>query len=112
MESNHTALACVKRCEFESVLVALGTGVIQEEGVILIARDTAQTLCQLLLERVLNRVGVESNLAKLVREHLHIVWMSVTDTDHSVTAIEVKILLALVVPNATALCLDWRHIKE
>jgi hypothetical protein len=38
--------------------------------------------------------------------------MSVTDTDNGVTAIEVKIFLPLVVPNATALCLDWCHIKE
>jgi hypothetical protein len=112
MESNHTALARMERSEFESVLVALCTGVVEEEGVVLVARDTAQTLCQLLLERVLNRIGVEANLAELVREHLHIVWMSVTDTDNGVTAIEVKILLAFVVPNATALCLDWRHIKE
>jgi hypothetical protein len=48
----------------------------------------------------------------LVGEHLDIMWMSVTDTNDGVTAIEVKILLAFVVPNATALCLDWRHIKE
>ena len=112
MESYHTALACMERCEFESVLVALSTRVIQEEGVVLVARDTAQTLCQLLLERVLNRIGVEANLAELVREHLHIVWMSVTDTDNGVTAIEVKVLLPLVVLDATALSLDGCHIKE
>ena len=60
----------------------------------------------------MNRIGVEANLAELVREHLHLVWMSVTDTDNGVTAIEVKILLPLVVPNATALSLDRCHIKE
>ena len=112
MESYHAALAGMERCKFEGVLVALSTRVVEEEGVVLVARDTAQTLSQLLLERVLNRIGVEANFAKLVREHLHIVWMGVTDTDNGVTAIEVKILLPLVVPDATALCLDWCHIKE
>ena len=38
-ESYHTALARMERCEFEGVLVALSTGVIQEEGVALVARD-------------------------------------------------------------------------
>ena len=112
MESYHTALAGMERGEFESILIALCTGVVKEKGVILVARDTAQTLCQLLLERVLNRIGVEANLAELVREHLHIVWMSVTDTDHGVTAIEVKVFLTLIVPNATAISLDGCHIKE
>ena len=37
MESYHTALARMERCEFEGVLVALSTGVIEKKGVILVA---------------------------------------------------------------------------
>jgi hypothetical protein len=60
----------------------------------------------------LNRIGVEADFVKLVGKHLHIVWVGVTNTDDSMAAIEVKVLLPLVVPYATALSLDWRHIKE
>jgi hypothetical protein len=38
--------------------------------------------------------------------------MGVTDTDDSMTAVEVKVLLSFVVPDATAFSLDWCHIKE
>ena len=42
----------------------------------------------------------------------YIVWVGVANTDDSMATIEVKVLLPLVVPYATALSLDWRHIKE
>jgi hypothetical protein len=66
----------------------------------------------LLLKRVLDRIGIEANLTKLVREHLHIVWMGMTNTNDSMTAIEVKELLSFIVPDGAALRLDRSDIKE
>ena len=72
MGRQHAGVAVMERSQLQRILVGLGTAVHQEQLVVLIARDTSQSLCQLRLQSVLHRVGIEANLLKLFRHLINI----------------------------------------
>lgn len=103
LSTEHTGTTIVEGCKFEGVLVGLSTTVDEEELIILVARCLAETLCQLDLQWVLDRIAIETQLVELLGHLLYIVWMAMSDGDHCVSAIEVKILLTFIVPYLAAL---------
>ena len=106
LEGKHAGASGVERSQFHGVLVGLGAGVDEEEGIILVAAGLAQTVGKLHLQLVDDRVGVEGQLLLLLLHHLHVVRMAVADGDDSMTTVEVEILLPLVVPHMTPFTLD------
>ena len=66
---------------------------------------------QLYLKLVDNRVRVEAQGVELLGHHLYIVGVAMSDADHSVTAIEVEILLSVVIPDVTTLTLHNVYVK-
>ena len=112
LATQHTGVTRLEGCQFQGVLIGLGTAVDQEQLVVVVATDFAQSFGQFHLQLVDHRVGVESDLTELLRHFLLIVGMGVPDADHSVAAIEVKILLTLVVPHLTTFALYDVHVEE
>ena len=47
----------------------------------------------------------------MLGHHLYIVGVAMSDADHSVTAIEVEILLSVVIPDVTTLTLHNVYVK-
>jgi hypothetical protein len=108
----YTSVACFKGCQFQGVLVGLGAAVNQKQLVVVVATDLTQTLCQLYLQLVDHRVGIESHLTELLCHFLLVVRMGVPYTDHGVTTIEVKIFLTFVVPYFATLALYDVYVEE
>ena len=73
---------------------------------------TAQTLCQLYLQLVDNRIRIESNFVKLLCYLTNIMGMRVTNADNGMSTIKVEILLTFVVPHFTTFSLDDVYIEE
>src|SRR5690554_4401617 len=57
---------------------------------------------QLLLQRVLYRVGIESDAFYLLRKSSDVMGVTVAYTDHGVAAIQIEVTGSLVVPHITA----------
>ena len=74
--------------------------------------DTAQTLCQLLLQRIYYRVAIKAQFVQLVCHHLHIVRMTMSNADYGMPAIKVKILLSLIVPNLASLSSVYGYVHQ
>ena len=108
----HTLSPVGERGEFQTVLVGFGARVDKKQLVVVVTADASQSVGQLLLERVDDRVGVETQARSLLCQALDIVRMAVADADDSVAAVQVEILLALVVPHLASLALDNVDIEE
>ena len=111
LEGEDALLAVVERRELEGVLVRLGTGVDQEQGVVVVARSLAEAVGELLLERVNHRVGVKAQLADLLADGLHVGRMAMSYGDDGMAAVEVEVLGAVGVPDVAALALDNLYIE-
>lgn len=72
----------------------------------------SETCGKCLLERILDRVGVESKLVQLVCHSLDIVGMAVSYAYDCMASVEVKVFLSLVVPYFTAETFVDSDIKE
>ena len=110
--TQHAGAAVGKRSELQRILVRLGTTVDEEQLVVVITADFTQSLGQLLLQLVNHRVRVEPNLIELLRHLLYVVRMRMSDGDDGMTAIEVQIFLALVVPYVATLSLHNVHVEQ
>ena len=86
--------------KLEGVLVGLGAAVAEEEAVVRISGNLAETGCEVFLQGVLDGVGVEAELAELGRKHLNVVRMTVTYRNHCVAAVEIGVLHALGIPES------------
>ena len=87
VSSENADIACLERSQLQGVLVGLGTAVDQEQLVVVVARNLAQSFGQLLLQGIDDGVAVESQLANLAGDGFHIVRMGVADADDGVSAI-------------------------
>ena len=111
-KSYHTLFSVLERREFERILICLGTGVYKEKTVILVTAYSAQLFSNTLLQGVDDGIGVETKRCNLTAYHVDIAGMGMTNGDDGMSAIEVEILVALVVPHLAALALDDIHIEE
>ena len=82
----------VERCQLDGILIGFGAGVAEEEPVVVITRHAAESLCQLDLQRVHDRIGVKTEFSDLLRNGLHVVGLRVSDRDDGVSAVEVEVL--------------------
>ena len=110
--TEHTGAAVGERRQFQRVLVGLGSAVDEEQLVVVIAADLAQSLGQLLLQLVNHRVRVEPNLIELLRHLLYVVRMRMSDGDDGMTAVEVQIFLPLVVPYVATLSFHNVYVEQ
>ena len=78
---------------------------------IIIAAGFTQLIGQLLLQAVDHGVGIETEVAHLLRNGFHVGGMAMPYGDHGMTAIKVEVLIALLVPNVTTFSLDNLYIK-
>ena len=72
----HFGAARVERGELQGILVGLGPRVAEEKAVVVVTRDAAQSLRQLHLKRILDRVGVESETCDLLLHGPHVVGLT------------------------------------
>ena len=110
-QGQHPLFAIVERCQLQGILVGLCTGVDQKERILVIATRLAQFVGQGLLQTVDDRVGVEAQLAHLLRDRLHIGRMAMTYGNHGMTTIQVQVLVSLLVPHMTTLSFDNLDIE-
>ena len=95
--------ARVERRQFQGVLVGLGPRVAEEKAVVVVTRDAAQSLRQLHLKRILDRVGVESQACDLLLHGPHVVGLRMPDRDHGMAAVKVEVLGSRRVVDVAAL---------
>ena len=84
-------LAGVERGQFQRVFVGLGPRVDEEEGIVVIPRQGAQLVGQLLLQAVDHRVGVEDEFFSLFGNSVHVVGVRMADGDDGVAAVQVEV---------------------
>ena len=102
----------LERCQLQGILVGLSSAVDEKQLIVFITTDLAQSLCQLLLQLVDHRIGIKTNLPQLFRHLLDIVRVGMSNRNHCVTTIKVKILLSLVVPYFTTLSLHDVDVEQ
>ena len=85
----------MERGEFYSVLVGFRTGVAEKERIVVVAGGFSEFVCELLLQAVLYRVGVESEARNLIGDRFYIRRMCMTDGDRGMTAVKVEIFRAV-----------------
>ena len=71
----------MERGKLQSVFVGLGTGIDEEELIVVITTGFSKALGELLLQTVDNGIGIESKRVQLLCEILDIMSMSMTDDD-------------------------------
>jgi len=108
----HAGTSVVEGSQLEGVLVRLRAGVDHEELVVLVTAGLAQAFSQLNLQFVDHGVGIEAKRIQLLRHHLHVVRVAMPDADDSVTTVQIKVLLTLVVPYLTTFPLHDIHVEE
>ena len=108
----YTGIAGFEGRQLQGVLIGFGARVNQEQLVIVVTTDLTQSLCQLHLQLINYRVGVEADLTELFGYLLQIVGVRVSDADHSMSAIEVKIFLTFVIPYLATLALYDVYVEE
>ena len=111
LEGDHPLLPIMERGQFQGILISLRTGVDQEKRIVIIAAGFTQLIGQLLLQAVDHGVGIETEVAHLLRNGFHVGGMAMPYGDHGMTAIKVEVLIALLVPNVTTFSLDNLYIK-
>ena len=97
---------CGTEASFRGVLVRLRSRVAEEEAVIVVARCAAQFFGQGGLERVLDRVGIESQPCGLLREGPYVVGLRMADRDDGMAAVEVEVFGACRVVDEAAFAPD------
>ena len=102
----------MERGKLQSVFVGLGTGIDEEELIVVITTGFSKALGELLLQMVDNGIGIESKRVQLLGEFLDIMRMAMTDADDGMAAVKVKIFLAFAVPNVAAFALDDVDVEE
>ena len=112
LTTQHTGVAGLERGQLQCILIRLGTGVDEEQLIVVVTTDLTQALSQFHLKLIDDGVGIESNLMKLFGYLLNIMWMRMSDADHGMATIEVKIFLTILVPYLTALALYDIHVEE
>ena len=98
-EREDLSFACVERCNLQRILIRLRTTVAKEKSIVIIPADLSQTCGKILLQRILDCIGIESEIAKLLRDHLHIMRMAMAHRNHGMTSVEVGINLAILIPK-------------
>ena len=101
----------MERSKLQGILVGLGAGIVQEKAVVGIAGGFAELVCKLLLQRILNAVGVESYAVELVLKCFHITRMAVSHGDDGMAAVEVQVFLSLVVPDVASTSLLYCYVE-
>ena len=105
-KGQHLRAAGVERSQFQGVLVRLRSRIAEEEAVIVVARCAAQFFGQGGLERVLDRVGIESQPCGLLREGPYVVGLRMADRDDGMAAVEVEVFGACRVVDEAAFAPD------
>ena len=93
----------MERCQFQGVLVSFCTTVDEEQTVVVVTREGTETARQFLLQGIDDAIGIEAQLCGLLCKCFDIMRMAVPDADDGMTAIEVEVLLAFVIPNVATL---------
>ena len=112
LAGEYSCATSLERGQFQSILIGLGSGIDEEQLVVIVATDFSKALCQLHLQLVDHRIGVEPNLLQLLRYLINIMGVGVPDADDGVPAIQIQVLLSFLVPYSTAFALDNVYIEE
>ena len=112
VHGQHTLAARRERSQLQGVLVGLGAAVAEEERIVVISRQFAQLVRQLLLQGVDDGIRIEPDLRELRRDHLHIVRMGVTYRDDGMAAVEIEILDTVAIPQICPMGLYRLHVEQ
>ena len=109
---NDFFLPCMERCQFQRIFIGLGTGIDQEETVIVISRRTAELIGQFDLQGIDYRIGIKRKLIELFRQLFHIIRMGMTYRNYGMTAVKVEILVSFIVIHMTTFSPDDIDIEK
>ena len=96
-EGQNLGFAGVEGGQFQGIFICLGPAVAEEEFVVVVIAQLAQSVRKVALQVVLYGIGVKSEFSKLLSEHFHIVRMAVAYADYRVSAVEVRIDFSVLV---------------
>lgn len=107
----HARASRFKRSQLQRVLVSLGSAVDQEQLIVVVTAQFAESFGKLTLKVVDYRVAVKAESIELLCEFLYIMRMAVANAYNGMTAVKVEILLSLVVPNRTATTFYYVNVE-
>src|SRR3954453_23931331 len=98
LKSYDLLFTIVKRSEFQCVFISFGSAVYKEQLKVLFTADLAKFISQLLLNRNMYAIRIESNFLQLVFYPFHPMWVSMSNADNSMTTVHIKVLHAIFIP--------------
>ena len=101
----------VERGELERVLVGFGAAVADEEMVVRESAELSDFAGDGGLQRVDDAIGVEGDVVELLGYGLNVARVAVSYGDYGVSAVEVEVLCALVVPYGAAFGFDRDDVE-
>ena len=107
----HTGATIVEGCQLQSIFIGFCATVDEEQGIVFVPGNLAQTLSNLLLQTVDDRVGIESQRVQLLGHHLHVVRMAVANGNHGMATIQIQVLRTLIVPYVAPFSLDDVNVE-
>jgi len=111
-KDDHALAARRKARQFDGVFVGFGPAAAEEQLVIVAARELAQFVGQLLLQRVLYRVGVETQAGHLLLHHAHVVGVAVSDGNDGVPTVKIEVGAARLVVYVAALAPHGLQVEK
>ena len=112
LEGQDAGASCVERRQLQGILVGFCTTVDEEQTVVIVTREGTETARQFLLQGIDDAVGIEAQLSSLLCKCFDIMRMAVSDADDGMTAIEVEVLLAFVIPDVAALSARYGDVEK
>jgi hypothetical protein len=72
----------------------------------------SQPGCQFFLQRIPDRIGIETYFVKLVCDFFHIPGMAMPDGNYGMASVQVKKRGAALIPDSASECFDRGYRKE
>src|SRR5690606_36997578 len=116
-KGNNLFSLIMERRQSQRVLVCFSTRVTKKERILFLTRHFPQQLGKLLLNRNLNRIRIKTNSVQLRLQCFNLMWLRVSNRNHRVTTIQIKVFVTLAIPDCRPLRsnnidgIDWIDVK-
>ncbi|CAI8267793.1 MAG: Uncharacterised protein [Flavobacteriales bacterium] len=107
---NNFSLFVVERGEFKRIFICFCSRATHKQLVTLASRLRFNFIRQLLLQRILNSVGIKSNSTHLLFQPSVINRVLVSNANHRMTAIQIQIFFSVCTIYMNAFCANRRYI--
>src|SRR6476469_6478700 len=88
----------MKGSQLQSIFICFRSTIHQDKLVVFFSTECGKLVCQFFLNWNMNGIGIKSNSVQLFFNPFHPMRMGMTNTDHSMASVHIKVLSTLVIP--------------